>query len=80
MLATTRLALSIPELCAEIGISRAHFYNLTKAGGGPRVTKVGSRSVVLVDDARAWLKSLASDRAPQLVSPPPPPSAELVAA
>ena len=58
MLATNRLAYSIPEFCEQIGISRAHFYNLARNDRAPRVTKIGHRSVVLVEDARMWLDAL----------------------
>jgi predicted DNA-binding transcriptional regulator AlpA len=50
-------ALSIPEFCAENGISRTTFYRIVDAGSGPRLMKVGKRVLVTVECAEAWRQS-----------------------
>lgn len=51
----TRIAYTIDELCQVVGISRAMIYKEIKAQR-LRVRKVGKRTVVPVDEVRAWLK------------------------
>jgi hypothetical protein len=41
-----RLGYSINEYCTALGISRGTFYNRLKDGTGPKVMKVGSRSII----------------------------------
>jgi hypothetical protein len=48
------LAFSITEFCALHRISRAHFYNLVKAGLGPRVMDVGGRKLISQEAAADW--------------------------
>jgi excisionase family DNA binding protein len=56
-------ALTIPETCERLKIGRSTFYDHVKRGNGPRITKIGNRSVVFDDDLKAWVESLRSDRA-----------------
>ena len=48
------LAFSIAEFCRRHGISRAHFYNLSKNGEGPAVMRVGRRALISVEAAAEW--------------------------
>jgi predicted DNA-binding transcriptional regulator AlpA len=50
-----KLAYTIPELCEASGISRAMIYREIKAQR-LKVKKVGARTVIPVDEARAWMK------------------------
>jgi excisionase family DNA binding protein len=52
-------ALSILDTAELIGISRSTLYELIKEGRGPRVVKIGCRSLILADDRESWLQSLA---------------------
>ena len=52
-----KLAYSIAELCAMAGVGRSFLYEEVKAGHLV-VTKAGRRSIVLHDDAVAWLTAL----------------------
>ncbi len=54
----TELALTIPEACRAAKISRAALYQHWKAGTGPRVRSLGRKRLILVEDLRAWLRSL----------------------
>lgn len=51
-------ALSISDTASSIGISRSKLYDLIKVGRGPRVAKIGRRSVVLLTDRDAWIQGL----------------------
>ena len=53
-----REALSIVEFCAAHNICRASFYNLLRAGTGPRVMRVGRRTLISVTAAREWRERL----------------------
>ena len=52
-----RGALSIEQFCHWASIGRSHAYNEAKAGR-LRLTKVGKKTLVTVDDAKAWLAKL----------------------
>jgi hypothetical protein len=47
-------AYSIPEFCDAHRISRAHYFNLQKAGEGPRVMHVGARVIISREAAADW--------------------------
>jgi predicted DNA-binding transcriptional regulator AlpA len=46
--------ISVKQFCADHGISRSFFYKLIQQGRGPRVTKLGTRTLVSADAAAAW--------------------------
>jgi hypothetical protein len=52
-----KLAYSIAELCQMAGVGRSFLYEEVKAGHLV-LTKAGRRSIVLHDDAVAWLTAL----------------------
>ena len=52
------LAFSIPEFCRRHGISRAHFYNLSKSGDAPVVMRVGRRTLISAEAAAAWRRRM----------------------
>ena len=52
-----KLAYSIAEVCQMAGVGRSFLYEQVKAGH-LLVTKAGRRSIVLHDDAVAWLTAL----------------------
>jgi predicted DNA-binding transcriptional regulator AlpA len=58
-----KFALSINEFCASHGISRSFFYKLTQSGQGPRVIKIGTRSLITVEAAADWRRAHTSDAA-----------------
>jgi len=58
MSASPVAATSIPQLAASIGISRSKLYEMIQRGEGPPVVKLGRRTVVLVEDGRAWIEGL----------------------
>jgi hypothetical protein len=47
-------ALSVVGFCRAHDISRALFYLLLKRGGGPRVMRVGGRTLVSTKAAAEW--------------------------
>jgi excisionase family DNA binding protein len=52
-------AYSISDFCQRYGVGRTTAYEEIKAGR-LRAVKVGHRTLITVDDAEAWLKSLPS--------------------
>jgi excisionase family DNA binding protein len=57
-----KLAYSIPEAVAATAMSRAYIYAEIQARR-LNATKIGSRTVILADDLRAWLHSHRTDAA-----------------
>lgn len=45
---------SVSEFCRCAGISRALFYKLLRDGKGPRITKIGSRTLISQAAADEW--------------------------
>ena len=56
--APSALAFSIHEFCRRHGISRAHFYNLAKAGTAPKMMHVGRRTLISVEAAEEWRRRM----------------------
>jgi predicted DNA-binding transcriptional regulator AlpA len=64
-----KLAFSIAEFCELHDISRAHFYNFIKTGGGPRMMDVGGRKIISREAAEAWRREReAASAAPQSIT------------
>ena len=53
-IAVERATYSIDEFCTAHGIGKAHFYVMRKRGDGPRVMKVGTRTLISVEAAAEW--------------------------
>jgi hypothetical protein len=51
------LAMSIREFCAAHRISEDMFYKMRRQGWGPRIMKVGSRTLISHESAAAWRKA-----------------------
>lgn len=56
--AKAKLAFSPDELCRLTGISRVHFYSLIKAGRGPKLIKLGRRTLIYAESAHQWLRDM----------------------
>jgi len=52
---------SVADFCADNGISRSLFYRLVQEGRGPRLTKVGRRTLISSDAAAEWRARLERD-------------------
>lgn len=50
----TQLCMSVKDFCALHTISRASFYRMVRAGEGPRIIKVGSRTLISTEAASDW--------------------------
>ena len=51
---TLRLALTIPEFCVAFRISDDFYYKLKRQHEGPREMKVGKRTLISMEAAKAW--------------------------
>ena len=49
---------TIPEATRELRISKSSLYRLLNRGDGPRVVKVGGRTLVPADEMAAWVSKL----------------------
>jgi predicted DNA-binding transcriptional regulator AlpA len=52
---------SVAEHCERFGISKTTFYELQRQGHGPRVMRVGGRTLVSHAAALEWQRSLEAD-------------------
>ena len=50
-------AFSVFGFCVAHGLSRSKLYDLWRRGEGPRLMKVGSRTLVSVEAAQAWRRA-----------------------
>ena len=55
------LLYDVKTFCADARISKSMFYNLAKAGKGPRILKLGDRTLIAAEDAKTWVRSLAEE-------------------
>jgi predicted DNA-binding transcriptional regulator AlpA len=60
---TGRKASTIDEFCEEHRFSRAFFYKLKKEGKAPRVTAIGARRIITMEDAASWRQAMSSQSA-----------------
>ena len=63
------MLMSVNEFCRECNISRAMFYMLVKRCEGPRVVKIGDRTLISRESAAEWIRgreraTLAGRRTP----------------
>jgi predicted DNA-binding transcriptional regulator AlpA len=55
--------LSVSAFCTDNGLSRSLFYRLLKDGRGPRVTKIGRRSLISGQAASEWRARMEGETA-----------------
>lgn len=58
-----RSALSPAEFCASHGVARTTFYELIKQGRGPRLMKVGRRTLISQEAAAEWRLRMEAETA-----------------
>ena len=49
-----KLCLSVKDFCALHAIGRDTFYRMLRDGNGPRIIKVGSRTLISAEAAADW--------------------------
>ncbi len=49
---------SVNDFCRTFGISRSMFYKLGREGRGPRLMKVGRRTLISGESAQEWQKRM----------------------
>lgn len=54
-------AQTVPQFCDGHNISKTHFYELNKQGRGPRLMKVGRRTLVSAEAAADWRKRMEGE-------------------
>lgn len=50
----SKSSLSVAEFCFQENISRSMFYKILKLGLGPRIMKIGRRTLITAESAREW--------------------------
>lgn len=50
-----KLLISVPEMAARLGISRAGAYCLAHSSDGPRIVRLGRRYLVPVAELERWI-------------------------
>jgi predicted DNA-binding transcriptional regulator AlpA len=53
-----RVFYTVPEFCRAHAISRSTLYRLVNAGHGPRLTKVGDKTLISIEAARDWAERM----------------------
>jgi predicted DNA-binding transcriptional regulator AlpA len=57
-----KLALGINEFCRRHDISRGFFYKLEKQGRAPRTVQLGTRRLIMIEDADQWRAERMGDQ------------------
>ena len=57
------IVFTVDDFCKSHRISRAGFYRLMKRGNGPRVMRVGSRTLISSEAATDWRRSMEAGSA-----------------
>lgn len=55
---TTTQTYSVKDFCQSFGISIPMFYKLSREGKGPRLMKVGRRTLISSEAADQWRKNM----------------------
>lgn len=50
-----RLALTVEEAAASLGLSRSVMFDVLRGGDGPRVVYVGRKRLIPIRELEAWL-------------------------
>ncbi len=61
---TSEALQSISRFCKENGISKAFLYKLRGEGKAPKITKLGSRSMITPESRLAWREQLNQEARP----------------
>ena len=56
---------SVSQFCREHGFSRSLFYRLLREGRGPRVLKVGRRTLISQEAAEEWRRRMEAGAQPK---------------
>jgi hypothetical protein len=59
----SKSAQTVDEFCVDNHICRATFYNLKKRGRGPRIMKVGSRTLITTEASADWRREMEAETA-----------------
>ena len=59
-----KVVFTVSEFCYSRSISRSKFYEMRKAGHGPRIMKVGRRTLISYEAAEEWRIRMESDSRP----------------
>jgi predicted DNA-binding transcriptional regulator AlpA len=57
----TQQAFSVAQFCAAHGFTKPTFYALLKQSRGPRIMKVGSRTLISVEAAADWRAAMEKE-------------------
>ncbi|ARP85779.1 helix-turn-helix transcriptional regulator [Bordetella genomosp. 9] len=52
---------TIPQFCDSHNISRTHLYDLIKQGKGPRLMKLGRRTLISAEAAADWRRQMEAE-------------------
>lgn len=55
---------TVPQFCDAHNVSRTHLYALWKEDKGPRLMKVGRRTLISAEAAADWRKRMEDETAP----------------
>jgi len=69
--ASPKVVFTIPEFCSTHGdISRQFLHKLIKDGKGPRLMKVGRRTLITAEAAADWRKQMENESNPSWLDSP----------
>ena len=60
----SKLAYTVPQFCYGFNVSKTHLYALLKENKGPRIMKVGRRTLISAQAAADWCKRMEDETNP----------------
>jgi hypothetical protein len=70
------LMFSVSEFCRDHRISRGTFYKLLAEGRGPKIAKIGRRTLISAEAAEEWRRRIEQPAATGTLGPKPTPGAD----
>jgi hypothetical protein len=59
----SKSAQTINEFCEDNRICRATYYNLRKSGRGPKIIKIGAKTIITDENAAEWRARMQAETA-----------------
>ncbi len=59
-------AYTVHNFCKAHQISKAHFYRMLRVGKGPKIIRLGARTLISAEAAAAWRKRMETDIKPKV--------------
>lgn len=64
--ASKHQAFTVYQFCDAYSLSRTHFYSLLKSGQGPKIFKIGRKTMISIQSAADWVQRMEAEHYQQV--------------